>query len=435
MQRALTALLALGSLACATPSAPTLEERRARVETEIRSTGLAEHPAIEAARAELDAAIAQEAGEVAIDGLELRGALVHERDDKVQTLARLPLRSPLEMHQAVKARRAASEVALARLEEATLAQRVAVCLPSLEIQAHDEQQRIYARSAARRRDLLEWNHELRVSGSIGEVDARRFELESQIWLTTRDPSARPVPALPAGTPAVFDVLPEVVVGATDLRADSEVVQRVLRRHQPALARERAEREHFEALSRRETMARLPAPRFVDVGYEPVAFPGDRRQLEARVAIEVPFGREARANQRRFDALARAAKSRERAAIGTRQREAASALAEINAFRAGAERWHSLAALADASEQVAERWWNDRLADPADIANLLDRVHDARLAVLDARRRAGRAACAVIEATGATLAEWPQRAGGGSPGRAQDEGSERTRYRRATGKSS
>jgi hypothetical protein len=392
---------------CAPAPGAHLEERRANVEAKLAAEGLARHPAIEAAQAELDAAIAQEDAEVAIDGVEVRAALVHETDDKATMLVRMPIRNPFELHEQMEARRAQSEIALARLEEATLAQRVAGCGPSLEVLVHARHLATYDDYSRRYRALLDWNREMRAAGMIDEVAAGRFELSSRVKLSTRDPEGLPDPMAPEGPLGVLDVLPEAVPGVPLLRADPDVLQRELLRHQPSIATHRARRMEMEALARAEDAKRVPSLRFVDIGFEPVAYPGDDRQIAARIAIEVPFGREASANARRYEALARAERSRERALVDLRHREASSALGEINAFRARGGHWDALSELADASEALADRWWRDRLADPMQIASLLDSVYAARMAVLDARRRAGRAGCAVVEATGVTVAEWPR----------------------------
>lgn len=409
----MVATLAIGSslalllVGCAGTPGAHLAQRRARVEAEIAAKGLNGNPAIDAAREELEAAVMLEGADVAIDGFELRAGVVHERDEKMQALARLPLRNLAELHAQKEARLAQSEVALARLEEVTLAERVAECLPSLEYQVRSRQEEIFAGYARRHAALLEWNREMRAAGLIDEVGAKRFELSSNVKLATRDPSGLPEPLPRSNSDSVLDVLPAPLPGVPPLSTAPDVLHRVLVSNQPSVGVVRARQREFEALSRRETMKRIPSPRFVDVGYEPVAYSGDKRQVAARVAFEIPFGREASANHRRYQALARAERSRVRALLEVQRREAERALGEINIFRERADHWLALADLADASEEVAERWWQDRQAEPGQISSLLDSVYAARVAVLEARQRAGRAGCVVIEATGVTVSEWPR----------------------------
>lgn len=403
----LSASLAVLEMGCGTPSGAHLGERLDRAEASIAAVGLERDPAVEAARAEVEAAIAREAADVAIDRIELRAAIVHERDEKAQALARLPLRNPLELREQRRARRAESEVALARLEQVTLAQRAAGCLPTLAHRVREQLEEIFAAYARRHRALLDWNRELRNAGLVDEVRATRFELASSVKLTTRDPSGRPAPLPLDRDVAMLNALPDLGPGPGLLRTEPAVLHRELIRNQPSLAVHRARRRGYQALARRESVKRLPSPSFVDVGFEPVAYSGDERQVAARVAFEIPFGREARANQRRYEALARAERSGEQATLARRRREAEAALHEINAFRGRANDWLALATVADDSEAVADRWWRDRLAGPDEISNLLDAVYSARLAVLEARERAGRAGCTVIESTGVPPADWPR----------------------------
>ena len=95
---------------------------------------------------------------------------------------------------------------------------------------------------------------------------------------------------------------------------------------------------------------------------------------------------------------------ERELVARRVEEAWFAIAEINAFRRDGVRWLDLTALADSAEEVADRWWRDRLTDPKELASLLDSVYSARVAVLEARERAGLAGCAMMAATGLSASE-------------------------------
>lgn len=358
-----------------------------------------------AAREELEAALAVEETPVAIDGLEVRAAGVYQKDQKMTTLLRLPIGNPLAISAQREARRAETEVALAKLEEVTLAQHVALCLPSVKYLVLEEQKRIYEGYASRYRGLLEWNRELRKAGLLDEVKSSRFDLESRVRLTTRDPSAIPSPMALLGTDRVLDALPVPTRGVPLLEDELGLVRERVLRHQPAIAVHRANRKQFEALAHSETWKRVPSLGFVDFGFEPIPFPGDDREWETRVAIEVPFGREAGANTRRYEALARAERSGERALAEDRLQEAKFALDEINVFRERSVRWLELVALADAAEKVADSWWQSRLADPSQISSLLDTVYSARLAVVDARERAGLAGCALTAATGLPVTEW------------------------------
>ncbi len=403
----LLASVALAALCagCATLPGSEVAERRAGVEARILEQGLGDDPAVHAAREELEAALAVEDAPVAIDGLEIRAAGVFEKDEKMTALFRVPVANPLEVSAEREARRAETEVALAKVEEVTLAQHVALCRPSVEYLALEERSRIYESYADRYRALLEWNEELRRAGLLDEVRLSRFELEGRVRLATRDPSGIPSPLALRGTDRVLDVLPVPAPGMA-LLADElgQISERVLR-HQPEIAVRRASSRRFEALARSEASKRVPSVGFVDFGFEPVPFPGDSRSYEVRLGVEVPFGREARAQEKGYQARARAERSGARARSEDYLREAKLALEEINGFRSRSNGWLELSELADATEKVADNWRQKRLTEPTQISSLLESVYSARLAVLDARERAGLAGCAVTEATGVTLSQW------------------------------
>ncbi len=84
-----------------------------------------------------------------------------------------------------------------------------------------------------------------------------------------------------------------------------------------------------------------------------------------------------------------------------------ALDELHAFETRSQRWRDLLRLADEAEEIADRWWRERLARPADVAALLDGAFTARSAVLEARERAGSAYCTLLAMTGVELTAWPR----------------------------
>jgi hypothetical protein len=404
----LAACVALAGLfaGCATDPASKLAQRRAAVETRIQELGLGDDPAVRAAREQLEAALAVEDSAVAIDGLEIRAAGVFEgNDEKMTALLRLPVANPLEVSAEKEALRAKAEVALAEVERATLARQVALCLPSVRYLVLEERSRIYQAYADRYRALLEWNQELRQAGLLDEFRLSRFELEGRMRLATRDPSAVPSPSTLVGTDRVLDLLPLPVRGVAPLADEPRLIRERLLRHQPEIGVHQASGKRFESLARREKGKRVPSLGFVDFGFEPVPFAQDKRAYVGRVGVEVPFGREASAKIRRYDALARAERSEGRALAEDHLREAQLALEEINGFRARSDAWLDLAALADTAEKVADDWRRERLTEPSQISGLLETVYSARLAVLDARERAGLAGCAVTAATGVTPSEW------------------------------
>jgi hypothetical protein len=77
------------------------------------------------------------------------------------------------------------------------------------------------------------------------------------------------------------------------------------------------------------------------------------------------------------------------------------------FEANAARWQELLELAREAETMAGRWESGRLANPSQVAALYEQAYDARSVVLDARERAGQAACRLLSVTGVLLDDWPR----------------------------
>ncbi len=396
---AISALVLLAG--CAAGPGRDFEQRRASAESAIRDHGLANDPAIDAARADLEAALAGEQGVVWVDELELRAAVLHERDEKVEMLARLPMRNVFQLSTEKAVLRADSELALAQLEEATLEQRVRGCRPSLAWRVFEEREQIFVAYESRQEALLEWNRKLRRAGMMDEVRGTRFDLAVQVLLSKRSPEP-PATALRTD----LAVLPEVSPDAPPLDTTPEVVRAELLRG-PGVDVHRARGRRYAALSEHESAARLPSPRFVDFAFEPQPYSGDDRQYGGRIAFEIPFGFEARARSRRFAALAHGEASRERALVRDQVQEVRAALETINAFRLRSRHWHDLLGQATAAEAIADRWYAGRSANPGQVSDLLDDVYAARTTVLDARERAGRAGCDLLTASGGTVAAWPQ----------------------------
>ncbi len=394
------------SLACAHDAGNPLSTRIEQVDAEIAARGLDDHMEIHEARFVLEAALARENGEVLLDGIQIRASAVNEEDTKMETLVRVPIGNILEVQAERKSRRAATEIALAKLEEATLEQQLALCLPSLHRQLQEERVAIYGEYARRQEDLIEWNRNLQKSGLLDEIQGRRFELLTRTRLGVLDPAIGN-PSFESTDPTeLMDVLPQIELHAPALKATPELIRRTIIENQPVIAVLNGNERRFQALAKRENVKQLPSLRFVDFGFEAVPYAGDTREYEAKMAFDIPFGREARANSRRFEALARAQESKTRGVIDERLHQTQIALAKINAFRATSEFWVQISQLARQSEEMADHWSENRLASPKDISKLIDSVYDARSAILKIREGAARAHCSLLHATGLTASEWP-----------------------------
>jgi hypothetical protein len=396
------ATLAVG---CAGPPRSDLVQRQAAVEAKISEVGLEHDARVEAARSELEAALAREQEEVLLDSVELRAAAVTEDETKMNALVRVPIGNSLALSAMKEARRADSRVALAKLSGAMIKSRVDLCMPLLRYESQVEDKKIFAKYAKQSRALLKWNEDLRESGLVNDMDWTLFKLSSRVRLASRAVPDAEAPITTLGLEGALGVLPDIENIAPPLDISVDVLREKLLVHQPDIEVHRAREDRYKALAKGEAMKRLPSVRFVDFGFEPVPYSGQERQYSARVAFEVPFGRESGAKMRRYEALAHAEVSDARRVLDDRVRTAKMAIDEVNFFREQSQHWKDLTALADSSELVAAEWWRSRRATPKDIAKLLDTVYAARVTVLKARDRAGAAVCALLSATGISISDW------------------------------
>lgn len=402
----LVVLSTLAFVGCATPHKDGTDQRQEAVEKELRAWGIEDDPAIEEQRAEVHAAIAAEEEEPVLDSIEVRATMMHEDDDKLQMLARLPLDNLFSADAIREAREAKTQVEIAQLNEVALQQRVLLCQPSLDRLVYAEHLDIYGEYELRQNALLEWNQEMRTAGLLDEVGAERFELSTHVSL------ARSIPAPPAPDSALDSAARQIAVLPTPSSSDLQlnpsvnIIREQLLLNHPGIGVHRARGKNFEALARRERTERYPTLRFVEFGFEPSAYPGDKRQYDAQIAFEIPFGRSAAASESRFRALAHGQRSAERALIERSIRKTQVAVEAINQFRRRGPHWLTLLGQADAAEEIADGRLEDRIASPKAITKLLDEIYDARMAVLQARERAGEAACNVLATTGLSANDWP-----------------------------
>jgi hypothetical protein len=373
----------------------------------MRDWGVADAPAVKAKRAELDAAVAHESDSPILDTIEVRATARHEDDEKLKMLVRLPVEDYLGASAERAARRAETEVRLAQLGEVALKHRVRTCVPELEQLVHAERMKNFRSYVKRQQAMLDQNQKLRDAGQLDQIAALRFELVGHVKLARNRPvpPARVLELDPDAKPTI--VLPSLRRKNPGLADSLEVVHEQVVRNNPEIDEFRARGKEFNARAQKKSVSRYPSVRYLGFGIEPVAYPGDKRQIEAQVAFNIPFGRGANAGARRYRSLALGQENAERAFVQRRVQETRAALEEINHFRSQSGHWRDLLARADKAEKAADRWWKKRLAGPKAISQLVDEVFDARSTVVDAQERAGYATCTVLSRTGLTVDEWPQ----------------------------
>ena len=247
------------AVACATPSPQSIEHEQ-RIER--AGQGLEGDPTLEAHRAAVEAALANERRPKLVDAVELRVADDYLTDEhQIRALARVKLRHPVELRAERNALHAETEIEVARLEEAALSRRVALCFPSVDALVRDRQSTIYSDYAKRQKTLLKWNDDWRSSGVVDELSGAWFELDSRIKLATRQP---PPVAEQARIPMR---LPEIGAGGGELVRSPEHLRETVSEHHPSVELRRATAERYRRLGERSRARRLPGLRFVDVSYE------------------------------------------------------------------------------------------------------------------------------------------------------------------------
>jgi hypothetical protein len=186
-----------------------------------------------------------------------------------------------------------------------------------------------------------------------------------------------------------------------------VVRKTVGKHNPSAAVHAAVSDSYAALSAREEIRRLPWLDFVDVSYEPVAT-GNESEIGAQIALRIPFGAKARGNVDRYRALGRSQSLEGERLVEEQVRRSLFALQELDDFETRVKQWEELLTLARKADEVAERGRRERLATLSQIASLFEQAYEARIAVLEARERAGMASCTLLAMTGVPPEDWPRR---------------------------
>ncbi|MFK7997950.1 MAG: TolC family protein [Polyangiales bacterium] len=201
-----------------------------------------------------------------------------------------------------------------------------------------------------------------------------------------------------------------LVASPPLDARLETIRERVQTAHPAMEQHAAAARAYRALARRERARAAPWFGFVEFGYEferARLDNQDRQAIEARFAITVPLAMRPRHAIARQEARAEAEELDATAASEELAREAAIALAGVSSFALRATSLSSLRERADESETMAVRYLEERHGDPRSVLGVLVEVLRTRLAVLDAQRRAGLAACDLYMSTGVAAADWPR----------------------------
>jgi len=385
------------ALGCARPSNVDYQRRIEAAEQPLSD----DDPAIRARVAGVEAAVASEQSEAMVDEIELRVEDQYDDDNRTRLTARIPVTSPGELRRRREVLQAETEVAVSLLEETSLRRRAELCFPSVAALVQGTHASIYQAYATRRKALLEWNREWHRSGMIDELSAAKFDLESGVKLATREPARAPE------VEVVLPVLPEIGAKPAGLVQTTSLLRETIRGHHPSVALRRATAERYRALSERARVLGRPRIKFVDLSYDYQSGSGNGHGVGGQVAVEIPLGVRKRASVARYQALVRQEEHEQRQLVDEQMRRSIDALGELDDFESRARQWEELQQLARTTEEIADRWWRQRLSQPSQVAALLDQAYSARIAVLDARERAGIASCSLLAMTGVPLEKWPR----------------------------
>lgn len=401
LARAVVVALTGVFVCCETTPVSDPSERVARAQR-----GLENDPAVEAMADQVEAAIAREEGEAAIDDFEVRiGDTFRTEDDddtdnRVRLRTRIPLPNPGELRAQRDARRAQTDAAVSRLEETALEKRGERCVRGVEVSSYRARAAIYDQYANTYSRLIARNEQSRTAGRISEPVATRFEIETRIKLATRRPERLSLELEGA------DALPDIATRTHPLVTRAELVREAVRERHPTVSLHHASARRYLALTERERSRDRLWPDFVDFDYD-ASSNSDRRRAGGQIAFRVPIGPAGEQNRVRYSALSRSETRLADSVIEEHVYLGLLALRQVDSFERGVGRWQELLELAGRAERAAESWWEQGLATPSQVGVLLDQAYAARSAVLEAQDRAASASCALLVSTGVQIEEWPR----------------------------
>lgn len=328
-----------------------------------------------------------------------------DREQGVGISVRIPMTNPWEI---ARTRDARSEEAMAMahaVESEALSVASTRCAEGLTRSAALEAVNVQRRFREAMTGLRTWSEGWVRGETLGPLE--NAELILEIERRMAELVAPSVSEVDVGSPVP---LPRLVASpALDSRL--ETIRERLQTAHPAMEQHAAAARAYRALARRERARAAPWFGFVEFGYEferARLDNQDRQAIEARFAITVPLAMRPRHEVARQEALAEAEELDATVASEELTREAAVALAEVSAFSLRAESLSSLGERANDAEAMATRYLEERHGDPRSVLGVLVEVLRTRLAVLDAQRRAGLAACDLYMSTGVAAADWPRR---------------------------
>lgn len=316
--------------------------------------------------------------------------------------ARFKLERPFSMATLAEALRNEGESARFLVDSARAEAEALTCAES--VTAHVEQARktLSDEQRARLLDTLQWIQALSQASELDAVTAARASLAAKRALIASVSAQKP-----ARSHASLGALPDVAhAHPTALDTDSARLLATIEASHPAVHTHLAAQQRYLAEERTERRNRAPWLDFVELGYGTNSSGADG--ISARLAVGVPLDDGSGGRSRKAALLAQSEAYGALGQLYALANGAAAALAELAIIEQHAADYLTLSSAADEAQQLASLLLTEHRGSPDKVAQLLDDAHAARLDILEARERAGQAACTLKFSTGVSYGSWPRK---------------------------
>ena len=386
------------SCACAsTPRSGAVHRPAQQPET------FAEHEArVLAAQENARAVVAEgEHSEGILRSVQLRAGTQGSFDDGdgPQGSVRLSLDQPLRTRELSRSKQAAGDAAQLKAEAEGTRAMASTCEESVQARAHAPRQAYSSSYRTQLSALLERTRAFSAAGTIDPVNGARAELQLSRRLLETRPLAPGLRAHPTLGP-----LPEPAEPGQPLDTNSERLNARIEQKHPEVRSHLATASEHQHAALSEKRSRIPYIDFVQLD---MATGEGAPNLGGRLALEIPLDTGARGRAERHAHLSLGETYEAMGIAAELSQLASAALAELVGFEGDGPQQKAILEQAERADALASRFLASQDETPDRIAQLLAEAHAARLSVLEARERAGKAACLLEYATGTSYAAWPR----------------------------
>lgn len=397
--RVLCGLLCLAT-ACATPASSSPAPARGSY------TAFAEHASHVAAADEMArAAQAQADGSPGVlNKAQIRAqpyGLTFSGEESYQVGLRLQLDRPWSVAALSRSLRAGADQSQFLAQVARAESEAAMCEESVHARALAERRTLLEQRKQRLELALAWIDAFREGGGLDPVTVERAGLIVRRHLLERE--AEPVAYRMHPT---LGALPDVIAvpqGALD-RDPQRIFEGIHEAH-PKVRAQLFEAKRQTELGKAERSQYVPWFDMVEVDYRRR---GDGLNgMQAQLAVGIPLDDGSRGRARRADALSRSAELEAEGVAATLTHHAEVALSALDAIEHDAEQLKRLKDDAVRADELAARLLQGREGPPDRAVQLVVEAHSCQAAIIDAKERAGEAACALKLSTGRDYTSWPR----------------------------